>query len=263
MTRADETIDALRSGHDELAALVRGFAADDLARPTGASQWDVSQVLSHLGSGAEINLASLNGAIEGTGAPAGDFNQSVWARWDAMSREERAERFLEADETVVRRYESLDAATRRDLRIDLGFIPVPVDLAVAGGLRLSEFTHHTWDVKVAFDPKATLAADATPLLLDQASMLLGFLGRPAELSDRPVSITVNTTSPERSFGLGIDEAVALTETPGDPDAVLTAPAEWWLRLLAGRHAPEHTPADVTLTGEKITLDDLRRVFPGF
>jgi uncharacterized protein (TIGR03083 family) len=261
--RADETIKALRSGHDDLAALVRGFTADDLARPSGASKWDISQVLSHLGSGAEINLASLNGALDGTGAPAGDFNQGVWARWDAMSREERAEGFLTANETLVRRYEGLDEQTRQDLRIDLGFLPAPVDLATSGGMRLSEFTHHTWDVKVSFDQDATLAAEATPLLFDQAAMLMGFLGKPAELGG-PVSIAVKTTAPDRSFGIDArDEKLTLVETPGSPDAVLTAPAEWYLRLVSGRHAPEHTPDSVKLTGAAATLDDLRRVFPGF
>jgi uncharacterized protein (TIGR03083 family) len=260
--RADETIKALRSGHDDLAALVRGFTADDLARPSGAAKWDVSQVLSHLGSGAEISLAILDGALGGTSNLGGDFNQRVWARWDAMSREERAEGFLNASESLLRRYEGLDAPTRESLRIDLGFLPAPVDLATAGGLRLNEFTHHTWDVKVAFDPGAALAPEATPLLFDQVAMLIGFLGRPAELGDRPVTIAVNTTSPDRSFGLDVGEAVTIVESPGSPDAVLTAPAEWWLRLVVGRHAPEHTPAAVELTGS-ITLDDLRRVFPGF
>ncbi|MDN3352110.1 maleylpyruvate isomerase family mycothiol-dependent enzyme [Actinomadura sp. DC4] len=261
--RADETIKALRSGHDELAALVRGFTAEDLARPSGASEWDVSQVLSHLGSGAEIALAGLEGALEGTGDPGGDFNKNVWARWDAMSREERAEGFLAASETLTSRYEALDDETRDDLRIDLGFLPAPVDVATAGGLRLNELAHHAWDVKVAFDPAATLAPEATPLMFAQSEMLIGFLGRAAELEGRPVSLAVNTTSPERSFGLEVGETVAVTEVPGSPDAVLTAPAEWWLRLTAGRHAPEHTPAAVELSGDTITLDDLRRVFPGF
>ncbi len=261
--RADETIKALRSGHDDLAALVRGFGADDLARPSGASKWDVSQVLSHLGSGAEINLAGLNGALDGSGNPGGEFNQGVWARWDAMTREERAEGFLTANEALIRRYEGLDQATRESVRIDLGFLPAPVDLATAGGLRLSEFAHHVWDVKVAFDPAATLAPEATALLFDQVAMLIGFLGKPAELGGRAVTLTVHTTSPERSLGLAIADTVAVVETPEGPDAVLTAPAEWWLRLLAGRHAPEHTPAAVKLAGDPITLDDLRRVFPGF
>jgi uncharacterized protein (TIGR03083 family) len=261
--RADETIQALRSGHDDLAALVRGFSADDLARPSGASKWDISQVLSHLGSGAEINLAGLNGAVEGTGAPGGEFNKGVWARWDAMSREERAERFLVADEELVARYEGLDAQTRQNLRIDLGFLPMPVDVAAAGGLRLNEVAHHAWDVKVAFDPAATLAPEATPLLFDQVDLLIGFAGRADAVDHRPVRLAVRTTSPERSFGLEVDERVTLTEPPATPDATLTAPAEWWLRLVAGRHAPEHTPDGVTLTGDSLTLDDLRRVFPGF
>jgi uncharacterized protein (TIGR03083 family) len=261
--RADETIKALRSGHDDLAALVRGFTADDLARTSGASKWDISQVLSHLGSGAEISLAALDGALDGTGNPGGEFNQGVWARWDAMSREERAESFLTANEALVSRYEGLDEHTKESLRVDLGFLPAPVDLAAAGGLRLNEFAHHTWDVKVTFDPAATLAPEATILLFEQVALLIGFLGKAGELGGRAVTIAVHTTAPERSFGLAVGETVSLVENPSSPDAVLTAPAEWWMRLVAGRHAPEHTPAAVTLSGDSITVDDLRRVFPGF
>jgi uncharacterized protein (TIGR03083 family) len=261
--RADETIKALRSGYDDLATRVRAFTADDLARPSGASEWDVSQVLSHLGSGAEINLAALNGALDGTGNPGGEFNQGVWARWDAMSREDRADGFLTANETLIHRYEGLDERTRKNLRIDLGFLPAPVDVETAARMRLNEFAHHTWDVKVAFDPEATLAPEATPLLFEQAAQFIGFLGKAAELDGRPVTIAVHTTSPERSFGLNVADTVSVVEAPGSPDAVLTAPAEWVLRLVSGRHAPEHTPAAVSVTGGTITLDDLRRVFPGF
>jgi hypothetical protein len=170
---------------------------------------------------------------------------------------------LKANETLMRRYEGLDERTKDSLRIDLGFMPDPVDVAAAGRMRLNEFTHHTWDIKVAFDPEATLAPEATPLLFDQAAQFIGFLGRATELDGRPVTIAVNTTSPERSFGLDVGETVTVVETPGSPDAVLTAPAEWLLRLVAGRHAPEHTPATAKLAGGAITLDDLRRVFPGF
>jgi uncharacterized protein (TIGR03083 family) len=261
--RAGKIIKALRSGHDDLAALVRTLSSDDLARRSGAAEWDISQVLGHLGSGAEISLATLNGALDGTGTRGGEFNQGVWARWNAMSREERADRFLDANETLLRRYEGLDEGTREGLRIDLGFLPAPVDLATAGGLRLNEFTYHTWDVKVAFDPGASLASEATPLLFDQAAMLIGFLGKAAELGGRSMTIGLNTTSPERSFGLDVGETVTVVDAPADPDAVLIAPAEWWLRLIAGRHASEYTPATVKLTGDAITLNDLRRLFPGY
>ncbi|MEU7336074.1 MULTISPECIES: maleylpyruvate isomerase family mycothiol-dependent enzyme [unclassified Streptomyces] len=261
--RADRTIAALRSGHDHLTSVVHGLAAADLTRPSGASEWDVSQVLSHLGSGAEIGLASLEGALNGTGPRGGDFNTSVWARWDAMSPAERAEGFVTADERLVSAYEALDARARQELRVDLGFLPAPVDVATVAGLRLSEFTHHTWDVEVAFDPAAALLPVAVGPLLDQAGLLMGFLGRADALGGRHVRVAVRTVSPERAFGLDVGDSVALVDEPADPDAVLSAPAEWWLRLVTGRHAPARTPAEVDLKGDALTLDDLRRVFPGF
>ena len=68
---ADRIIDALRGGHDHLAAVVHRLTAADLTRPSGASEWDVSQVLSHLGSGAEIGLAGVDGSCA---------SRSVWCR---------------------------------------------------------------------------------------------------------------------------------------------------------------------------------------
>jgi hypothetical protein len=57
------------------------------------------------------------------------------------------------------------------------------------------------------------------------------------------------------------EAVSLTPGIAEaPDGQLTIPAEAFIRLLAGRLDPDHTPA-VTATG--VGLDRLRRMFPGF
>jgi uncharacterized protein (TIGR03083 family) len=260
---ADQTIAALRSGHDDLAARVRAMSPGDLTSPSGASDWDVSEVISHLGSGAEIGLAALDGALAQTGTPGGDFNKSVWARWDAMTPAERAEGFLRANENLVTRYESLDAATRADLRIDLGFLPQPVDVATAAGFRLIEFALHTWDVKAGFDPRATLAPEAVPPLLERLGLLMGFIARPDAIAGRHATLAVNLADPDRSLGLDLRDAVTLTESPAQPDGVLRAPAEAWLRLATGRLSPEHTPATVTLDVDSLDLDDLRRVFPGF
>jgi hypothetical protein len=130
-------------------------------------------------------------------------------------------------------------------------------------MRLSEFTHHLWDVKVAFDPTATLNAEAIDLLFDRGEQFLAYIAKPDALGGRQVTLAVHLTSPERSFGLAVRDAVTIVDVPAQPDAVLTAPAEWWLRLVYGRHAPQHTPEGVELTGDTLTLDDLRRVFPGF
>ncbi|MEV4660011.1 maleylpyruvate isomerase family mycothiol-dependent enzyme [Micromonospora sp. NPDC049301] len=261
-TAADQIITALRAGHEELAALVRDLKEDDLLLPSGASEWQVSQVLSHLGSGAEINLATLNAARTGTPAPDGDFNRGVWQRWDAMRPAEHAAGFLEADQRLVEAYEALDAASRASLRIDLGFLPEPVDVATAGRFRLSEFALHQWDVEVAFNPFAAVTPQAVSLLLDQVGGMLAWTSRPQELAGREATLLVRLHEPERTYGLRLGERIELTDVPEQPDGELTAPAEAWLRLATGRLSPQHTPDGVRVTGP-VSLDDLRRVFAGF
>ncbi|MFG2050035.1 maleylpyruvate isomerase family mycothiol-dependent enzyme [Micromonospora sp. NPDC048935] len=261
-TPADQIITALRAGHEELAALVRDLKEDDLLRPSGASEWQVSQVLSHLGSGAEINLATLDAARTGAPAPDADFNPGVWARWDAMSPAEHAAGFLAANERLVEAYEALDAETRASLRIDLGFLPAPVDVATAARFRLSEFALHQWDVEVAFNPFAAVTPDAVSLLLDQVAGMLGWTSRPQELAGREATLLVRLHAPERTFGLRLGEKVEIVDAPAQADGELTAPAEAWLRLAVGRLGSAYTPEGVRVTGP-LTLDDLRRVFVGF
>ncbi|MFC3505660.1 maleylpyruvate isomerase N-terminal domain-containing protein [Micromonospora krabiensis] len=261
-TTADQTIAALRSGHDALAAFVRKLDPDDLVRPSGAAEWTVSQVLSHLGSGAEINLAALRAAQAGDPAPGGDFNPTVWARWDAMPPAEHAAGFLDANERLVEAYEALDPTARAELRVDLGFLPEPVDVATAARMRLSEFALHRWDVEVGFDPAATVAADAVPLLLDQVGAMLAWTGRPDVLGGRRAVLAVRLHDPERTYGLRLGERVELTEAPEQSDGELVAPAEAWLRLTVGRLGPRYTPEGVRVTGA-VDLDELRGVFPGF
>jgi uncharacterized protein (TIGR03083 family) len=260
--QADQTIQVLRAGHDDLDRLVAKFRAEDLTRGSAASEWTVAQVLSHLGSGAEIHLATLEGALAGTGAPGGDFNKATWARWDAMSPGEQAAGFRAANEKLLQFYEGLDERQHEDLRIDFGFLPEPVDVDTAARMRLSEFTLHSWDVRVAFDPAAVLAPDATEALLDGIGQTLAWVGKADQL-DGAVRIAVNTVEPDRAFGLLIDDTVRLAEVPQPADAVLTAPAEYFVRLVTGRHAAQYTPAAVEFTSERLTLDDLRKVFPGF
>ena len=262
-TDADRVISALHEGARELDDLVRDLTPDRLTGPSAAAEWDVSQVLSHLGSGAVIGLAALDAALDGKPNPGPDANRLVWAVWDAMTPSERAAGYLTANADLLARYEGLDAATRADLRIDLGFLPEPVDVAGAGRFRLNEFTLHSWDVRVVADPAATLRADAVPLLLDVAGFMFGWLAKPAALGGRDVALAVTLPDVDRTFGLLLgDGGCSLGEVPQRPDGTLTAPAEAWLRLVAGRLSPDRTPAAVEVTGD-LPLSTLRQVFPGF
>jgi uncharacterized protein (TIGR03083 family) len=262
MSNADAVIAALRGNYEGLADFVVTLTDADLAGPSGASEWDVSQVLSHLGSGAEINHATITAAIAGKPNPGLDFARSVWARWDAMGRRDRADGFQSANEALVSLYESLDSHARENLRIQMGFLPEPVDVAMAGRLRLSEFTLHAWDVRAGFDKAATLNPAATTLIAPGVADMAGWLGKPDAVKEHAV-IRVMTTGPDLDLALRLGEQVSVDgEVPGEPDGVLSLPAEAWVRLVTGRLGPDYTPAGITVTGAA-DLDVLRRVFPGF
>jgi len=263
MGNADVVIAALRSGYDGLAGQVSGFSDDDLARPSGAAEWDISQVLSHLGSGAEIGQAAIQAALDGEPNPGPGFSQTVWDKWNAMTRRERADGFLAANRALLALLDSLDAATRDTLRIDMGFLPAPADVATAARLRLNEFTLHSWDVRIAFDEHATLPADATAALLHGEPSLIGWIGKTDPLNGQQAVITVTTTEPASVFALRLRTPVSVDfDLPGQPDGTLALPAEAWLRLVAGRLAPRYTPASVATAGAA-DLDLLRQVFPGY
>jgi uncharacterized protein (TIGR03083 family) len=261
MPDADAWIDALRAAHDEIADIARPLDEAGLARTSGSSEWDVAQVLGHLGSQSEIGLGTVQAVLEHRDPPGADATTPIWAKWDALDNAGKAAGFLDYGDRYVAAVEGIDPTQRDELRIDLGFLPAPVDLATLLSLRLNELTMHGWDVKVATDPDASLLADGTELLVDRVGMLIGFIGHADEVDDH-VTLRVVTSDPERSFALIITDSVSLGDDPDDPDGVLHLPAESWLRLVAGRLDIDHTPPSVKIESPTVTLDDLRRVFPG-
>jgi len=240
---------------------VNGLSDDQLIGPSGASEWKVADVLSHLGSGSEITLAGFRSAVDGTPEPAGEFNQSVWDRWNAMAPQDQAAGFLEHDERLVASLEALTPEQRETLQIKVGFLPAPLPLAAFAGMRLSEATMHGWDVTVAVDPAAVLPEDATLLLAEQysdaLSFLAGFIGKADQIS-KPAVVEIQGSG----FGFVIDDGVRLTPTVSEPTATFTGSLEAAIRLFTGRLTAPYTPAGVDVIGN-VTLDDLRRVFPGY
>jgi uncharacterized protein (TIGR03083 family) len=259
---ADSTIDADHRTYERLARLVATLSDDQLTQPSGASEWTVAQVLSHLGSGAEITLDTLRAAQAGT-ERAGDANNAVWDRWNAMSPREQADGYLRAGRELDQALAQLDPAQRTDLRIPMAFLPEPAGVELFTGMRLNEAALHAWDVEVAFDRAATLPDDVAVVLVEQyqgpLAFLLGFTAKTAELGTRPVTLTVRAASPDMTLGLSLDEQARLTDAPAESDGELHLPVAALPRLLAGRLRP----ADEFRVEGPVTMDDLRRVFPGY
>jgi len=260
-TLADRTIAVLRASHDAVAALVPDLSDEQLRGPSGAAEWPLAQVLSHLGSGAEISIASLAATVDGNPVPAQEFNQQVWDRWNAMTPEEQAAGFVEYDERLVAAYEALTAEQREALRFDFGFLPEPLPLAATAGMRANESVLHSWDVRVALDPDAALAEGAAEVLAEHLagdlSFLLGFTAK-ADALAAPATVEIKG----RDLGIVIADKVSLSTAVTGPTATFVGPLEAVIRLVAGRLTAAHTPEEVQVEGA-LSLDDLRRVFPGY
>ena len=262
----DHWISVLRASHDRLAALVSGLGPDDLRRGSGSSEWSVAQVLSHLGSGAEIALGGLQAALAGQDAPGRDAAAPIWDRWNAKTPDAMAADAIVSDRAHVDALEGLDPTTRKEARIKLAFLPAPIDVATLTGFRLSEHALHTWDVAVAFDPAATVAEDAATLLIDRVPLMTAWIAKPAALGrsqEDPLRVALLTSSPDRRYLLVAGSAVGLEELAdgGEPQGTVRMSGEALLRLSAGRLPPKWTPPSVEVQGQA-SLDDLRSLFPG-
>lgn len=257
----DRTIAALRAEHNLLAAHAAALTDDHLTFTSGARDWTVAQALSHLGSGAEIGLATLRAALSDQAAPDDDFNQSVWDRWNALSPREQQASAVEHDNTLVTAHEALDRDQRQTLRVPMGFLPEPLPLESYAGMRLIEAGLHGWDVRVATDPVAGLPGESAQLLAGHFAgdlgFLLGFIGKADQLAG-PAAVEIAGTP----FTFTVDDSVALTTASVEPTATFSGPLDAVIRLITGRLAPPHTPADIAVDGS-VSLDDLRRVFPGY
>jgi uncharacterized protein (TIGR03083 family) len=255
-TSPDPWIGALRHSHDRLQAVVEPLGLADLEQRSYASEWSIAQVLSHLGSGAEIFGLFLEAGLTGQEPPGRDAFVPVWNIWNAKGPLAQTTDGLQADEATVERFESLDPDQKAGLRLHM--FGMDMDLTGLVRMRLGEHALHTWDVTVALDPSATVAPDAVVLLIDTVGQLAA---RAAKPDGKPRRIRVSTSDPERHFLLETGEGVTLTESDGEEGLPeLRLPAEAFIRLVYGRLGPHHTPQ---VEADGVDLEELRQLFPGF
>jgi uncharacterized protein (TIGR03083 family) len=256
-----EWIATLRNSHDRLAVLVEPLTPEQLREQSYDTEWSVAQVLSHLGSGAEISLMGLDASLGQGTPPSRDDFPPIWDKWNAKSPDKQAADAIAIDEQHVSALEQLSDDQLASMRTE--FFGLKLDAVGIIRLRLGEHALHTWDVAVQHDPAATVAPDAATLLIDNVSTFLApRVGRPLGV---PFAVRITTTDPGREYLLISDDAVTVTDWPGNdaPTGLphLTMPAESLLRLAYGRLDDAHTPSSVS--GDTAALDTLRAIFPGF
>lgn len=254
-----ETIAALRRSHDRLMSVTADLDTEALGRQSYCRDWTVAHVLSHIGSGAEIGTATLRAVAVGGEPPGRDVYREIWDRWDARSPQEQWSDAREADRVLVELLVEL-ATTSPELVVPS--YRGPVDLDGYALLRLAEHAVHTWDIEVVFDPGARLDANTASRLLVAITPVAGRLSSASVAEELPKG-TVDIEGCSEPWHLAIEESVELRPgSPEDPTSVLSADDDAVVRLVYGRLDEATTPPGTSVRGQ-LTLDDLRRLFPGF
>lgn len=246
----------LRASHDRLATALDGVG-DEQARQSSYHAWNIGQVASHLGSGAQIFTMILDAGLHGRPSPKGEDFQPIWADWNAKSPGDQASDAVGIDADFLDRVDAVSDDVADSWRLNL-FGGPERNFSEFLQMRLSEHAMHTWDIAVAADPTLPLPHDAVSLLLDNLGPVASRSGDPTGQSR---SIEVSTTNPERRFSVEVGPSGAVL-TPSDDTgpADLTLPAEAFVRLVHGRMDAEHTPSSVQPSPD---LDLLRSVFTGY
>ena len=217
-------------------------------------------MLSHLGSGAEIGLPATRPR-----SPASSRRRrtqpDVWARWNAASPREQADGFVRHNEALVAWLEALSPHDRETLQVKLGYLPAPLPSrrSRACGSRSSCCTHGTpGSGRPAARIDDRVALLAFEHLDGELGFLLRFTGKADQLAE-PARVAIDGTG----VVVIVEEHVSVSGSgSADPTATFRGTPEAALRLLAGRLKAPYLPDGVDVTGN-VTLDDLRRVFPGY
>jgi uncharacterized protein (TIGR03083 family) len=240
---------------ERLRRLIEPLSPEQLRAPAYPSEWTIADVLSHLGSGGVIFVQNVDNAVTGEPTPA-DFNQGVWAEWDAKSPDAQWADLPAVDAAVIARLAALSPEERSGLKVKLG--PFDLDYEGFAGLRLNEHALHTWDVEVALNPTATITEDVVASVLANLQMIARFAGKPTGAT---ASYVIRTEAPAVTYLIDVTpESVSVNEGGPDASPDVVMPAEAFVRLVYGRLDTDHTPTGIE-GGEH--LNDLRSIFPGF
>jgi uncharacterized protein (TIGR03083 family) len=263
---AEPWLAALDVSSERTRALVVGLTEEQLEMPSFDKEWTIAQVLSHLGSGAEIGAILLDRALVGDSTPMDrELALPIWKRWDAMTPLEQRAAWYEADASHRAALASLVGLGPERLEVlRIPFFAGPVTASVYAGYRLSEQTLHGWDIAVALNPVAVIPLSELSLLWDRIDLIASRVRDEATLERlRPQRVAVTLTDDDATYRLDLtdelhliaDDQAALTDATG----TLAGPADAVLRLVYGRNRP----ADEIEVSGPIGLDDYRALFPGF
>jgi uncharacterized protein (TIGR03083 family) len=261
-----QIVAAVRDEFETLDRYLGALAPGRWRGPTACTEWDLTKLVSHLGSGAVLMLRMVRSGLESTPPQTQEERQQVWGHFDSLAPEPLYREFQQANTDALTYLDQLPA-DQRERRIPsfLGEVPTAVLLRA----RLAEISLHSWDARVALDPTARLLFGSVGPLVDQT---LTFMGRrSAEQARAELAGTVFELDLEgrnrRRVALVIKQDGVSVADPGQSEAraTLWLTSEAFVRLGAGRFPLETAErnGEVAMDGDPQAAQKLNALFPGY
>jgi uncharacterized protein (TIGR03083 family) len=246
-------------GFERLNGYLRQLDAGGWIEQSYCSDWQVYQVVSHIGSGSRIGQRRLEAWIHGVAPMTREDQQAVWGLFDSLRPDQMLGEYLKAaGEYLMAERSVADEAGLTEVEGFRGRQPLYVyQLA-----RLWELTSHSWDVYVARDRHARFPDDAVALLVPRMHMLNLPIDkqRAQELASTGVQFTLSGSG--HSYTLDVSGERPRLQPGGDgAGLVVEAPDEEMCRFLSGRHFVPGSRTELrAASGSSEDLAKLRRAF---
>jgi uncharacterized protein (TIGR03083 family) len=262
----DTVVAAIRQELEVLDRYLAALQPQGWSGPTACTEWTVQKTVSHLGSGAQLNLGTLRTNLDGAEPIGDEARRGVWDHFDSLAPEPLHAEFRGRTREYLDYLANLPA-DKRGGRVQS--FAGETSIAEFAQFRLFELSLHSWDIRVALDPTARLLPLSARTNFPHA---LGMLNRrankaaKAEMTGAAYRFEVFGPVTERFAIVVRDGNVEVADAPHENVlATVRLPAEAFIRLYTGRLPLERAEADgeVSIEGDRAAALRLNTLFPGF
>jgi uncharacterized protein (TIGR03083 family) len=259
-------LDAIKREYQSIVRDFESHPSSYAEQDSYCANWKNYQVVSHLGSGAELFQKSLETSLDGKEAVTADTRQAVWGHFDGLAPQAVYPEFRDRMDKLVGYLEELPESKQNEIVPTFaGEMPLPKALLT----RLNEVSLHSWDILVTQNPNLGLPDESAALLLPLVVERLPHRAKRDgldELQGRPIGFDI-TGAGARQFSLhpGTEQASVEDGLSSNRLFTVKTSAEAFQRLVAGRQPIQDaiSSGKAEVTGATESVQTLNKIFPGY
>jgi uncharacterized protein (TIGR03083 family) len=226
-----------RAEYDSLLAYLEQLPPEGWTEQSACKDWQVYQVVSHIGSQPEIVGGAIKSAVTGGEPMTDEQRKAIWAHFDSLQPHEVLPAFRKNNDDY---YKLLDSFGDAELGRTIPWFIGPAPMAVVLASRLNEQALHQWDVRWARDKRAKLTPEAVPTLIE-LNLMPQFAARLAKpdqaprLAGKPIQFLLRDPEDTITVEASQDGTTVSHTRATSPALTAELSAEAFARLIWGRY----------------------------